>query len=303
MEFCIFVEPQFGLTWDQLLAVARRADELGFHGFFRSDHYLDPSRRFRGDVATSDAWTTLAGLAMATERIRLGTLVTPVTFREPGVLAVQVANVDAMSEGRAELGLGAGWNAPEHAAYGIPFPQKRFGRFAEALEIVTGLWSTAPEDTFSFTGEHYRLDRAPGAQRAAGDRIPVIVGGSGPSRTPELAARFASEYNTWIAPDDVLDERFARIDAAARTAGRDPASLRRSIATTVTIGATDAEADARARAQGADPAAGLHGTPARIADRLSELGRFAPARVYLQLLDATDLVQLDLLAEATLAAA
>lgn len=302
MEFCIFVEPQRGLTWNQLVAVARRADELGFHGFFRSDHYVEPSRAFDGDVATSDAWTTLAGIAVATDSIRLGTLVTPVTFREPGVLAVQVANVDAMSGGRAELGLGAGWNAPEHAAYGIPFPPKRFGRLAEALEIVTGLWDTAPGDTFSFEGEHYRLDRAPGAQRPVGDRIPVIVGGAGPSRTPALAAAFASEYNTWIAPDDVLEEHFARIDAAARAADRDPGTLRRSIAATVTIGATDAEADERARAQGADPAAGLHGAAARIADRLSSLERFGLARVYLQLLDATDLTQLDLLADATLAA-
>ncbi|MGN6327016.1 TIGR03560 family F420-dependent LLM class oxidoreductase [Pseudolysinimonas sp.] len=308
MEFCIFVEPQLGLSWEQLLTAARATERLGFDGFFRSDHLTWTDRTLRGAGVTTDAWTTLAGLAVATERIRLGTLVSPVTFREPGVLAVQVANVDAMSSGRAELGLGAGWNAVEHEAYGIPYPEKRFGRLAEALEIATGLWATEPGDAFSFAGEHYRLDRAPGAQRPTGPTgIPLIVGGVGAPRGAALAARFATEFNTWVADDAELTARFARVDAAATAIGRDPGSLRRSFAANVTIGATEAAADARARAQGVDPAeqrrTALHGTPAQIADRIAELASFRPARIYLQLLDPTELSQLDLLAEATLAAA
>ena len=303
MEYCIFVEPQLGATWDRLLEAAQASERLGFDGFFRSDHYIDPSRELSGDPAVSDAWTTLAGLAVATERIRLGTLVTPVTFRHPGVLAVQVANVDAMSGGRAELGLGAGWNAPEHEAYGIPFPQKRFGMLEESLQIVTGLWATPQGETFSFEGEHYRLDRAPGAQRPAREGIPLIIGGGGPTRTPALAAEFASEFNTGFVPNAVIAERFARVRDAAQASGRDPQSLGLSVALTATMGTTGEQADARSRRQGSDPVAdresGLHGTPSDVAERLVELRGLGAGRVYLQVLDLTDLDQLDLLAEAT----
>jgi F420-dependent oxidoreductase-like protein len=303
VEYCIFVEPQLGMTWDRLLAAALATEAHGFHGFFRSDHYIAPDRVFTGDHAVSDAWTTLAALAVSTKRIRLGTLVSPVTFRHPGVLAVQVANVDAMSGGRAELGLGAGWNAPEHEAYGIPFPPKRFGLFEEALAIVCGLWGTPDGQTFSFQGEHFTLDAAPGAQRPAGARIPLIIGGGGPSRTPALAARFASEFNTGFVANEVVDERFRRVRDAAEASGRDPRTLRLSIALTATIGESSAEADARARTQCLDPAvqrtSGLHGTPDDVAERLSELRALGADRVYLQLLDVTDLAQFDLLAEAT----
>ncbi|QDZ15955.1 TIGR03560 family F420-dependent LLM class oxidoreductase [Humibacter ginsenosidimutans] len=302
MEYCIFVEPQLGMTWDQLLAFAQATERLGFHGFFRSDHYTQPDRSFSGAPALSDAWTTLAALAMATERVRLGTLVTPVTFRHPGVLAVQVANVDAMSNGRVELGLGAGWNAPEHEAYGIPFPAKRFGLLEESLAIVTGLWTTPPDETFSFEGEHYRLDRAPGGQRPVGDDVPIIIGGGGPTRTPALAAAYAREFNTGFVADDVVAERFARVADATQVAGRDPESLRLSVALTATVGATEASAKARADAQGRDPhherANGLYGTPADVAERFAGLRALGAERVYLQVLDVTDLEQLDLLAEA-----
>jgi F420-dependent oxidoreductase-like protein len=306
VEFCIFVEPQEGLTWEQLATIARETERLGFDGFFRSDHYIAPDRALRGAPAISDAWTTLAGLAIATERVRLGTLVTPVTFRHPGTLAVQVANVDAMSGGRVELGFGAGWNAPEHAAYGIPFPGKRFGLLTEALEVMTGLWATAPGETFSFEGEHLRLDRALGVQRPVQDAIPLIIGGGGATRTPALTARFATEYNTGWEPDAVIAERFARVVAACEVADRDPATLGLSVALTATIGATPADADARARAIGLDPARqrthGLHGTPAQVADRIADLAGLGAGRVYLQLLDPTDLELLELLVEATQAA-
>ena len=302
MEYCIFVEPQLGMTWDQLLTIARAAEEHGFDGFFRSDHYVAPDRVLRGASAVSDAWTMLAALATQTERMRLGTLVSPVTFRHPGVLAVQVANVDAISGGRAELGLGAGWNAPEHEAYGIPFPAKRFGLFEESLAIVTGLWATPVGETFSFAGEHYRLDRAPGGQRPTGTSIPLIIGGGGPTRTPALAARFASEFNTGFVADGVIAERFERVTRAAQESGRDPGTLRLSVALTVTIGASNGEADARAREQGVDPSeqrvSGLHGTPPLIAERLAGLRALGAQRVYLQVLEVTELTQLDRLAEA-----
>ena len=303
MEYCIFVEPQLGMTWDQLLAIARATEDRGFHGFFRSDHYIAPDRVFTGDQVVSDAWTSLAALAVSTERVRLGTLVSPVTFRHPGVLAVQVANVDAMSHGRAELGLGAGWNAPEHEAYGIPFPQKRFGLFEESLEIVTGLWRTPEGETFSFDGEHYRLDGAPGAQRPAGEGIPLIIGGGGATRTPALAASFATEFNTGFVPNDVIEERFGRVREAAGASGRDPQTLRLSVALTATVAESSTQADARARDQRLDPESqrtnGLHGTPADVAERLASLRALGASRVYLQLLDVTDLGQLDLLLEAT----
>ncbi|NNC13571.1 TIGR03560 family F420-dependent LLM class oxidoreductase [Planctomonas sp. JC2975] len=307
MEYCIFVEPQFGMTWDHLLAATRATERLGFDGFFRSDHYTQPDRSFTGDPALSDAWTTLAGLAMATERVRLGTLVTPVTFRHPAVLAMQVANVDAMSGGRVELGLGAGWNAPEHDAYGIPFPPKRFGLLEESLAIVTGLWSTPADETFSFEGEHYRLDRTPGGQRPAAERpvgqsIPIIIGGGGPTRTPALAAQYAREFNTGFVPNDVVAERYGRAVDAVQASGRDPETLRLSVALTATVGTTTEKADALARSQGQDPVAervnGLFGTAADVAERLHGLRALGTRRVYLQVLDVRDLEQLDVLAEA-----
>ncbi len=159
MELRVFIEPQQGATYDDQLRVAQATEELGFDGFFRSDHYLSMSRP--GPPGPTDAWVTLAGLARETSRIRLGTLVSPVTFRLPGPLAIQVAQVDAMSDGRVELGLGTGWFEREHAAYGIPFPERRFDLLAEQLEVVTGLWRTPADETYSFAGRHYALTDSP----------------------------------------------------------------------------------------------------------------------------------------------
>ncbi len=304
MEYCVFVEPHEGTTWSELAAFARATERLGFHGFFRSDHYLPPDGLVRRSPAVTDAWTTLAGLALVTERVRLGTLVTPVTFRLPGPLAVQVANVDAMSGGRVELGLGAGWNAREHEAYGIPFPERRFGMLEEQLDILRGLWSIGPDETFSFEGKHYRLDAVPGVQRPVGD-VPIIMGGGGSRRTPELAARHAREFNGAFAPDDVLAARFARVRAACERVGRDPSTLRLSIALTTTVGATDAEAVRRADEVGQSEqdrlSQGIWGAPARVADRVAGLAALGADRIYFQLLDVRDLEQLDVLAEAVLA--
>src|SRR6184192_2851824 len=192
MDLRILTEPQQGAAYDTLLRVARAAEDLGFGGFFRSDHYL---RGGDGDglPGPTDCWTTLAGLARETKSIRLGSLVTPVTFRLPGPLAVQAAQVDQMSGGRIELGIGTGWDAAEHAAYGIPFPEKRFERLEEQLQIIKGLWTTEVGDTYSFKGEHYQLTDSPALPKPAQQpHPPVIVGGRGPKRTPRLAAKYAS---------------------------------------------------------------------------------------------------------------
>src|SRR5690554_4955256 len=216
MDLRIFVEPQQGASYGDQLALAQHAERLGFSGFFRSDHYL---RMGDGDPGPgpTDAWTTLAGLARETSRIRLGTLVSSATFRHPGVLAIQVAQVDDMSGGRVELGLGAGWFAAEHEAYGIPFPQRRFGLLTEQLEVVTGLWRTPVGERFDHAGEHYALTDSPAlakpVQRVAvgpdgrlgeSPGVPIIVGGLGPRRTPALAARFAAEYNASFPEIDEL---------------------------------------------------------------------------------------------------
>ena len=248
MEICTFIEPQNGASYDDQLAFARATEELGFHGFFRSDHLV----AFDGDgmPGPSESWTILAGLARETSRIRLGTLVSSATFRHPAVLAIQVATVDAMSGGRAELGLGAGWHEREHAAYGIPFPEKRFGLLEEQLAIITGLWGA--EGAFDFAGEHYRLDAAPALPKPVQSPVPIIVGGRGPSRTPQLAARFATEYNFFAHPHEDVAARFADVRAVAARTGRH--DLRFSLATSLGHGIPlpDVAAQvARARSAGA----------------------------------------------------
>ncbi|HEY6800743.1 MAG TPA: LLM class F420-dependent oxidoreductase, partial [Agromyces sp.] len=227
MEYHVFTEPQQGASYDHQLAFAQAAERLGFDGFFRSDHYLHMGS---GDPlpGPTDAWTTLAGLARETSRIRLGTLVSSVTYRQPSILAMQVAQVDAMSGGRAELGLGTGWFEREHRAYGIPFPPKRFDLLEEQLEIVTGLWRTPVDETYSFDGAHYQLVDAPPLPKPAQERVPVIVGGAGPRRTPELAARFATEFNIGFRPEHAIAERFAGARAACERIGRDPGTLKLS---------------------------------------------------------------------------
>src|SRR5262249_43015931 len=196
MQLRIFTEPQQGADYGTLLAVAQAAERLGFDAFFRSDHYLTIGGS--GLPGPTDAWTTLAGLARETSRIRLGTLVSASTFRYPGPLAIIVAQVDQMSGGRVELGLGAGWYATEHAAHGIPFPAlgERFARYEEQLEVITGLWDVPDGGTFSFSGQYFTVVDSPALPKPLQrPRPPVIIGGTGPRQTPRLAAKFADEYN------------------------------------------------------------------------------------------------------------
>lgn len=297
MEYCLFTEPQQGFSYDDQLAFARSAEVHGLDGFFRSDHYL---RMGDGDPrpGPTDAWTTLAGLARETSRIRLGTLVSSVTYRVPGILAIQVAQVDAMSGGRVELGLGTGWFEREHAAYGIPFPAKRFDLLEEQLAIVTGLWATPDAETFSFDGAHYRLDAAPALPHPVQSPVPVIVGGGGPRRTPALAARYATEYNIGFVAEDVVAEKFSVVRAACEAIGRDPDTLKLSVALPTIVGSDAGEIARRAAAIGQsvaqfDNGANLIGTPEQIADKVARLRDVGAQRVYFQLLDLRDVDQAD----------
>ena len=299
MRLRIFTEPQQGASYDQLLAVARCAEEEGFDAFFRSDHYL---KMGGGDglPGPTDAWTTLAGLARDTTRIRLGTLVTSATFRRPGPLAVTVAQVDAMSAGRVELGLGAGWYEEEHRAYGIPFPptRERFDRLEEQLALITGLWTA--RSPFSFDGRFYQVSDSPALPKPVQDpHPPVILGGAGAKRTPGLAARFADEFNTpFLSPADA-GAQFDRVRAACSAVGRDPGSIRFSSAVVVCCGSDQPEVARRAAAIGREVdelrANGLCGTPAQVADRLREWAAAGAATAYLQVLDLSDLDHLRLI--------
>ncbi|MFG2975961.1 LLM class F420-dependent oxidoreductase [Streptomyces sp. NPDC048331] len=298
MDLRIFTEPQQGASYDTLLTVAKATEDLGFDAFFRSDHYLRMGSA-DGLPGPTDAWITLAGLARETERIRLGTLMTAGTFRLPGVLAIQVAQVDQMSGGRIELGLGAGWFEEEHKAYGIPFPADRMSRLEEQLAIVTGLWATEAGATFDHAGKHYQVENSPALPKPAQAKVPVLVGGHGAKRTPRLAARYADEFNMPFASIADSERQFARVREAAEEAGRGPDALRYSNALVVCVGKDDAEVARRAAAIGRDvdelKANGLAGSPAEVVEKIGAYGAVGASRVYLQLLDLHDLDHLELI--------
>lgn len=300
MDLRIFTEPQQGATYDDLLAVARVAEEEGFSAFFRSDHYLAMGDS-DGLPGPTDAWITLAGLARDTSHIRLGTLVTSATFRLPGPLAVTVAEVDAMSGGRVELGLGAGWYREEHEAYGIPFPStaERFEVLEEQLSIITGLWATARGETYSFEGRHYQLKESPALISPLQSPFPIIVGGTGPRKTPALAARFATEFNVPFSLPAEVAAYNAAVSEACRAAGRDPAGVRRTAAVVVCCGSDEAEVARRAANIGREvdelKVNGACGTPDEVAAKLRDYGAAGAEGVYLQVLDLADLDHLRLL--------
>jgi alkanesulfonate monooxygenase SsuD/methylene tetrahydromethanopterin reductase-like flavin-dependent oxidoreductase (luciferase family) len=224
---------------------------------------------------------------------------TAATFRLPGVLAIQVAQVDQMSGGRVELGLGAGWFEEEHKAYGIPFPKEKFGRLEEQLEIVTGLWSTKLGESFDFHGTFYDLTDSPALPKPAQDRIPVLIGGHGATRTPRLAARFADEFNMPFAGVEDSERQFARVRAAAEEAGRGADDLVLSNALVVCVGKDDKEVARRAAAIGREPdelrANGLAGTPSEVVDKIGRYAEIGSRRLYLQVLDLSDLDHLELI--------
>jgi alkanesulfonate monooxygenase len=305
MELRVFTEPQQGATYDDLLAVARTAEDLGYGAFFRSDHYLGMGTE--GLPGPTDAWITLAGLARDTNSIRLGTLMTSATFRYPGPLAISVAQVDQMSGGRVELGIGAGWFEAEHTAYGIPFPdtRERFDRLEESLAIITGLWRTPAGERFDFDGRRYQLSDSPSLPKPTqSPHPPVLIGGKGKKRTPALAARYADEFNV---PFDGLAETeaiFGRVREACTAVGRDPSSLTYSNALVLCCGQDEAEHARRAEAIGREVdelrETGLAGTPDEVVDRIGRYAEAGSQRIYLQVLDLSDLDHLELVAEKVL---
>ncbi len=301
MKLRIFTEPQQGASYFDLLAVAQRAEHLGFDAFFRSDHYLRMGQA-SGVPGPSDSYVTLAGIARETSNIRLGTLVTSATFRHPGVLAISVANVDAMSNGRLELGLGAGWFDAEHKAHAIPFPAlgERFDRLAEQLEIVTGMWNTPEGELYDFHGKHYDIEKSPALPKPVQRPLPIVIGGGGAKRTPALAAKYAAEFNTPFMSQDGFTTQRQRVSAACESIGRDPGSMVFSAALVVCVGRDDAEVARRAAAIGREvdelKTNGVCGTPAEAVERLQQWKALGAQRAYLQVLDLSDLEHLDLIA-------
>ncbi|MDA8296654.1 MAG: TIGR03560 family F420-dependent LLM class oxidoreductase [Actinomycetota bacterium] len=307
MQLRIFTEPQQGASYDELLAIAQAAERAGFDAFFRSDHYLKMEQE-HALPAYTDAWLTLAGLARDTKRIRLGTLVSPVTFRQLGTFPLLVSQVDHMSGGRIEVGVGAGWFEQEHANYGIAFPalRDRYDALEDQLEILHGLWSTTGS-TFAYSGRttNVELDVAPLAplQRP---HPPIIVGGSGRERNADLAARFADEFNRAFASRDDSVESAEAVRRACTAIGRDPATMTFSIAQTCVCGSDEAELARRAAYIGRSVEDlrknALAGTPAEVREQLSRWEAAGFTRCYLQLLDLRDLEHVALLGETLLSA-
>jgi F420-dependent oxidoreductase-like protein len=302
LDFRVFVEPQQGATYGDQLAVARTAEAAGYSAFFRSDHFTAMSGD--GLPGPTDSWVTLGGIARETTSIRLGTLVTSATFRYPGPLAIAVAQVDEMSGGRVELGLGAGWFEAEHKAYGVPFPPlgERFDRLTEQLSIITGLWTTPAGATYDYSGTHYTVAESPALPKPVqSPHPPIIIGGAGAKRTPALTAAFAAEFNIPFAPLEVAKTQYERVAAALADAGRAAESLTYSAAFVVCAGRDDQEIARRAAAIGREvdelrSNSPLVGTPSEIADKLGPYLQLGVQRVYLQVLDMSDLDHVDFFA-------
>ena len=303
VDFRVFVEPQQGASYADQLAVAQAAEALGYSAFFRSDHYLAMSGD--GRPGPTDSWVTLGGIARETSTIRLGTLVTSATFRYPGPLAIAVAQVDEMSGGRVEFGLGTGWFEKEHLAYAIPFPplRERFARLTEQLELITGLWTAPIGETFDYAGAHYAVNDSPALPKPVQrPHPPIIIGGSGAKRTPRLAATFADEYNVPFAPIDTIATQLDRVREAVDAVGRPADSMTYSAAFVVCAGRDEAEIAKRADAIGREvdelrSNSPLTGTPAQIVDQLGPYADIGLQRVYLQVLDMSDLDHLQLFAD------
>jgi F420-dependent oxidoreductase-like protein len=301
VEACVFTEPQQGASYTDLLAVARTAEEVGFDAFFRSDHFLKMGG-VSGLPGPTDAWVTLGGIARETTSIRLGTLVTAATFRMPGPLAISVAQVDDMSGGRVELGIGAGWYEAEHEAYGMPFPtlKERFEILEEQLAIITGLWSTPVGATFDHAGRHYQVKNSPALPKPVQAPVPVVIGGGGKRKTASLAARYATEFNLAFRSLDAYRKVTANVRQTCEGLGRDPGSLKYSIALVACVGADEAEIERRAKAIGRDVEElrqnGAAGTPAEVAEKVRSFRDAGAQRMYFQILDLADLDHLRLIA-------
>lgn len=304
MDARIFIEPQQGTTYGDVLTFASRAEELGFDGFFTSDHYQRMGDHVSGLPGPLDAWITLAGLARDTERLRLGTLVSPITFRNPGQLAIQVAQVDHMSGGRIELGIGAGWFESEHRSHGIGFPSvtERFDRLSEGIQIIKGMWTTPEGETFSHEGEHYQLVDCPALPKPwQRPTPPIIIGGTGKRRTPNLASQHASEFNVAFRSPGEWATLCGPTVEACEARERDPETLVWSGAQVVAVGSNEAEFARRAAAIGRETTElrqnGLAGTVEEAQERLAEFESAGCTRMYLQFLDLKDLDHLHSVAD------
>jgi F420-dependent oxidoreductase-like protein len=303
VDFRVFVEPQQGASYTDQLAVAQTAESLGFSAFFRSDHYVAMSGD--GLPGPTDSWVTLGGIARETSTIRLGTLVTSATFRHPGPLAISVAQVDEMSGGRVEFGIGAGWFEREHTAYAIPFPPlgERFERLTEQLELITGLWTSPVGETFDYAGTHYAVNDSPALPKPVQKpHPPIIIGGTGANRTPALAATFADEFNLPFVSLDTVKAQIERVREAVDSVGRAADSMTYSAAFVVCAGRDEAEIARRAAAIGREvdelrSNSPLVGTPGEIVENLGAFAEAGVQRAYLQLLDLSDLEHLRLFAE------
>jgi F420-dependent oxidoreductase-like protein len=307
MEICIAAE---GGRYDAESALARCAEDCGFAGYFRADHLMRAGTDDPTALAT-DVWVTMAGLARETRRIRLGSAMTCSTFRYPAHLAIIVAQVDAMSGGRIELGIGAGSSPAEHVALGIELDDigTRFDRLEEQLELMKAIWSAPLDEELDFDGDHYRMEGYPArVEPAQVPSPPIIIGGHGPKRTPRLAAQFADEFNIdWVTPEQAA-AAYERVDAACETAGRDPESLTHSVSLVLCCATSDRELERRREAalrgleeddeQALD--AGAHGIPQQVVDRIGEFLDVGVSRVYLEVYDMTDLDQLALVAQEVL---
>jgi F420-dependent oxidoreductase-like protein len=304
VRICLMIEGQQDVTWDDWRRLAQAAEAAGFEGLFRSDHYQSLSGP--DGQGALDAWATICALAPLTERVRLGTMVSPATFRHPSVLAKMAVTADHASGGRVELGLGAGWNEEEHAVYGFPFPplRERIEMLAEQLEIVHGQWGPGP---FSFSGKHYTLAEADHVPKPLqSPRPPVVMGGTAGPRSVALAARFADEYNTIFASPETCAERRRGVRDACEAAGRDPDTMTFSLMTGFAIGADRAEVERHAaevaeRTGSSGDAAALRaqhaivGTIDEAVEQLRELESVGVERIFLQHLVHRDLEVLDLL--------
>ena len=312
MDLRIFTEPQQGASHFDLLQAAQTTRDAGFSAFFRSDHVLVVGAG-NGLPGPSDSMPSLAALAAQVPDIRFGTLVAAATFRHPSMLAIAAATIDDISGGRLDLGVGSGWYEAEHRAYGLDFGAsfgERFDRLTEQLEIMTGMWATPVGETFSYDGKHYRLAEAPGLpkplqrDRTGRPKVPLVLGGSGPRRTPALAARFADDYNVGFADVAKTKAGHDRVRAACTAIDRDPAELVYSTAQVTCCGTSEAELHRRADAIGRDladlRAGGLAGSPAEIVDRLGDYAAVGTQRAYLQVVDPRDLDHIALLGEQVL---
>lgn len=299
MEVRIAAEPHFGATYDDQLALAHVAERVGFDGFFRADHYLTTDGG-SGLPGPTDSWVTLGALARETKRIRLGTMVSSATFRAPALLAISAAQVDQMSGGRLEVGIGAGWFEEEHRAFGFPYPTdstERFDRFEEQLEILTGLWSTPIGETFSYDGTYFRLRDCPALPKPLQSPLPITIGGRGRTRTPALAARFASEFNNAFRDPRLAREQFSRVHAACEAIGRDPAGIVLSHWMPVFCSPDEREARRRADASYIPPDEAEHaaiGTPDQVIEILRAWEATGVSRVYLAVVDIHDLELIEL---------